>query len=109
MVIWLERGVDLHTAQLMPLPFTVSCFSEIQIGFIFLVPTYAGSHGKKPLNWCYITDGWTPYCYIDPALDISVPTIIQSQDVSIVSNTHMQYDAFHHATLIRHVADHCHR
>jgi len=27
----------LHVAQLMPLPLTVSCFSKIQIGFIFLV------------------------------------------------------------------------
>jgi len=36
-VICLERGADLHMAQLMPLPLTVSCFSEIQIGFSFLV------------------------------------------------------------------------
>ena len=35
MVICLERGADLHMAQLMPLPLTVSCFSEIQIGFTF--------------------------------------------------------------------------
>jgi len=34
-VICLERGADLHMAQLMPLPLTVSCFSEIQIGFNF--------------------------------------------------------------------------
>jgi len=33
MVICLERGADLHMAQLMPLPLTVSCFSKIQIGF----------------------------------------------------------------------------
>jgi len=33
MVIGLKRGVDLHLAQLMPLPLTVSCFSKIQIGF----------------------------------------------------------------------------
>ena len=33
MVICLKRGADLHMAQLMPLPLTVSCFSEIQIGF----------------------------------------------------------------------------
>jgi len=37
-VICLERGADLHMAQLMPLPLTVSCFSKIQIGFNFLVP-----------------------------------------------------------------------
>ena len=37
MVICLERGADLHMAQLMPLPLTVSCLSKIQIGFTFLV------------------------------------------------------------------------
>ena len=42
-VICLERDADLHTAQLMPLPLTVSCFSKIQIGFTFLVPTHVGS------------------------------------------------------------------
>ena len=36
--ICLERGADLHMAQLMPLPLTVSCSSKIQIGVTFLVP-----------------------------------------------------------------------
>jgi len=35
-VICLERGADLHMAQLMLLPLTVSLFSKIQIGFTFL-------------------------------------------------------------------------
>ena len=47
MVICLERGADLHTAQLMPLPLTVSCFSKIQIGFTFLVLAHPGSPGKR--------------------------------------------------------------
>jgi len=34
MVICLERGADLHMAQLMPLPLIVSCFSKIQIEYI---------------------------------------------------------------------------
>ena len=42
-VICLEQGADLHMAQLMPLPITVSCFSKIQTGFAFLVPAYLGS------------------------------------------------------------------
>jgi len=42
----LERGADLHMAQLLPLPLTVSCFTEIQIGFTFLVPFYSGSPGQ---------------------------------------------------------------
>jgi len=52
MVISLERGADLHMAQLMPLPLTVSCFSKIQIGFTFLVLARLGSPGKGPLNGC---------------------------------------------------------
>jgi len=51
-VICLERGADLHMAQLMPLPLTVSCFSKIQIGFTFLVPAHLSSPRKGPLNWC---------------------------------------------------------
>ena len=41
-VICPERGADLHMAQLMPLPLTVSCSSKLQIGFTFLVPAYPG-------------------------------------------------------------------
>ena len=50
MVICLDRGADLHIAQLMPLPLTVSCFSKIQIGLAFLVPAHPSSPGKGPLN-----------------------------------------------------------
>ena len=50
MVICLERGADLHMAQLMPLPLTVSCFSKIQIGFAFLVPAHPGSPGKRAVK-----------------------------------------------------------
>jgi len=49
-VICLERGADLHTAQLMSLPLTVSCFSKIQIGFTFLVPAHPGSLGKRAVK-----------------------------------------------------------
>jgi len=51
MVICLEQGADLHTAQLMPLPPTVSCFSKIQIGFTFLVPADLGSPGQMAVKW----------------------------------------------------------
>ena len=45
-VIHLERGADLHMAQLMPLPLTVSAFfSKIQIGFTFLVLAQPGNPG----------------------------------------------------------------
>ena len=47
----LERGADLHMAQLMPLPLNVSCSSKIQIGFTFLVPAYPGCPGKEAVKW----------------------------------------------------------
>ena len=46
MVVCLKQGADLHVAQLMPLPLTVSCFSKIQIGFTLLAPAHVGSPGK---------------------------------------------------------------
>jgi len=49
-VICLERGADLHMAQLMPLPLTVSCFSKIQIGFAFLVLAHPGSPGQRAVK-----------------------------------------------------------
>jgi len=45
-VICLERGADLHMAQLMPLPLAVSCCSKIEIGFTFLVPAHPGKKGS---------------------------------------------------------------
>ena len=60
MVICLERGADLHTAQLMPLPLTICCFSEVQIDFIFLLPFWYWLIrlvlDKGPLNGC-VCDG----------------------------------------------------
>jgi len=50
MVVCLERGADLHMAQLMLLPLNVSCFSKIQIGFTFLVPAHLVSPGKRAVK-----------------------------------------------------------
>ena len=49
-VICLELGADLHAAQLMPLPLTISCFIKIQTGFTFLVPAHPGSPGKRAIK-----------------------------------------------------------
>ena len=54
MIICLERGADLHMAQLMPLPLTVSCFSKIQIGFTFLVLAHQGSPGKRAVKRMWV-------------------------------------------------------
>jgi len=49
-VIFLEQGANMHMAQLMPLPLTISCFSKIQIGFTFLVPADPGSPGQRAVK-----------------------------------------------------------
>ena len=49
-VVCLERGADLHMAQLMPLPLTVSCFSEVQFGFTFLAPAHPCSPGQRAVK-----------------------------------------------------------
>jgi len=48
---WLSVWRDVHMAQLMPLPLTVTCFSKIHIGFTFLVLAHLGSSGKRA-NMC---------------------------------------------------------
>ena len=72
MVICLERDADLHMAQLMPLPLTVSCFSKIQIGFTFLVPAHPGSPGQRAVKRacvracvCCLCSGWK-ICHLLP-------------------------------------------
>jgi len=49
-VVCLEQDADLHMAQRMPLPLTVSCFGKIQTGFTFLVPAQPGSPGKRAVK-----------------------------------------------------------
>ena len=84
MVICLEQGADLHMAQLMPVPLTVSCFSKIQIGFTFLVPAHPGSHGKRavkrvcvcvcyPLARCDVVSA---RCLASKQLDLSLRRIL---------------------------------
>jgi len=46
----LEQCADLHMAQLMPLPLTVSCFTKIEIGLTFLVPAHLGSPGQRAVK-----------------------------------------------------------
>ena len=55
MVVCLERGADLHIAQLMPLPLTVSWFSKTQTDFTFLVPADPGSPRKIAMfSLCWV-------------------------------------------------------
>jgi len=49
-ICYLEWGADLHLAQVMPLPLTVSSFSKIQIGFTFLVLAHPGSPRQRAVK-----------------------------------------------------------
>ena len=52
--ICLERGADLHMAQLMPLPLTVSCFSKIKMVLPFWYRPSRVVPDKGPLNGCML-------------------------------------------------------
>ena len=60
MVVCLELGADLHLAQLMPLPLTVSYSSKIQTGFNVLVPAHPGCPGKGACCSLYGVQSWSP-------------------------------------------------
>ena len=49
-VICLERGADLHMAQLTPLLLTVSCFTNFEIGFTFLLTAHPDSPGQRAVK-----------------------------------------------------------
>jgi len=68
-VICLEQGADLHMAQMMPLPLTVSCFSEIQIGLPFWYRLTRVVPEKGPLNGCV--------CVWFRAYDTAVPDAME--------------------------------
>ena len=96
MVVCLEQGADMHTAQLMPLPLTVSCFTKIQIGFTFLVLAYLGSFGKGPLNGYVCVCVW--FCY----LSCCSKSFVWSADSSVgwVCNLFTALYSGHYAVLI---------
>jgi len=61
MALCQQRGIDLHAAQLMPLPLTdykslkksICCIrlSKIQTGFTFLVLDDPGTPGQRAVKW----------------------------------------------------------
>ena len=52
MVICLELDADLHMAQLMPLPLTISCFSKSRLVLPFWYRLTRVVPEKGPLNGC---------------------------------------------------------
>jgi len=92
-VICLERDVDLHMAQLSPLPLTVSCFSKVQICFTFLVLAHPGISGKGLLNGCvYVTSSFaaSPSATLVPlALSVFAALHIADITAAVTSTLHL--------------------
>ena len=64
-VICLQRGADLHMAQLTPLPLTVSCFSKIQIALPFWYRLIRTVLEKGPFNMCVCLKVYINFNFID--------------------------------------------
>ena len=108
-VICLERGADLHTAQLMPLPLTVSCFTEIQIGVTLLVPAHPGSPGKMAIkrvcvcSWCCCLIGQCSNSYVRMwwwFIDGEATKTISVRNLSYNVTQESLQEAFHGSTRI---------
>jgi len=77
LLAWLSVCSELHMAQLMPLPLTVSCFSQIQIGFTFQVPAHPSSPGQwaaKRVCVCVATETHTMLAIV---ITIYLPQTVQ--------------------------------
>ena len=108
MVICLEQGADLHMAQLMPLLPTVSCSSNIQIGFTFLVPAHPGSPGQRAVKRVCVCVCSFPILTLDSIVQLSemfeVCTV--SKDLLVLlqasccSNAVLMYACFFAAFLV---------
>jgi len=84
LAICMEYSADLHTAQLMPLPLTVSCFSKIQIGFTFLVPAYPGIPRQRAVKRvCMLYFDWIVFCLLIPVRFMKILVVSFIQAVSM--------------------------
>ena len=107
-VVCLERGADLHMAQLMPLPLTVSCSSKIQVGLPFWHRLTQVVLEKRPLNGCCCCRfRFHDYCRISHHNLITkygekIPQIHLGMPLSSgISNiTHCQFSCSHHHNFI---------
>ena len=88
MVISLERGADLHTAKLMPLPLTVSCFSKIQTGFTFLVPAHPGRPGQRAVKRVCVCGTYNIYCFNLTVDEVNLPSVAVTSPELTTAGSH---------------------
>jgi len=89
MVVCLALGADMHMAQLMPMPLTVSCSSKIQIGFTVLVLAHPGSPGKRAIKRVCVCACTSSQPVIDNAYSSS------SSDMQATRHTDILVTIFH--------------
>jgi len=100
-VICLERGADLHMAQLMPLSLTVSCYSKIQIGFTFLVLAHPGGPGKKgAIKWVCVCVCSVVYLHYVPGISDLDSTASSDQSYDVASSNWQQQQTGDHSALL---------
>ena len=106
MVICLEQSADLHMAQLMPLPLTVSCFSKIQIGFTFLVPAHPGGPGKRAVKRVCVYFLFTCYCVLIGCYDARMRVLAKYLNLFLG----ISFDKFEEAEdeIVKSFTDECH-
>jgi len=77
-VICLGQGADLHMAQLIPLPLTISCSSKFRLvllsWFSFLVPAHPGSPRQSPGGHEMVVVVVVVVVVVASASDVSRPT-----------------------------------
>ena len=79
-VICLERGADVHTAQQMPLPLTASCFSKIQMVLPFCYRLTRVVPDKGLLNGCTAV-------YMN-VINVQGVSVYLSNDCALYKSTH---------------------
>jgi len=81
--VWSEVQTCIRPSCMMPLPLTVSCFSKIQIGFIYLVPAHPVVPDKGQLNGCvfvcYLLIKQTKLSLLSKRLELTSSVIIRSE------------------------------
>jgi len=108
MVICLERCADLHMAQLMPLPLTVSCSNKIQIGFTFLVPAHPGSPGQRAVKRVYYRQVIFDWRYVSLVMDrflmyvYMIVTVVATCSILIQTSVFVSFDQETFRAQVRH-------
>jgi len=89
-----------------PADSTVSCFSEIQIGFTFLVPAYPGTPRKRAVKWvCVCVCEWdlcecSAVKQTDVAMQDRRIKRVKCADIRVIDFGSATYEDEHHSHIV---------